>query len=94
MARLGHIYSVLFDTKNVSNQPRQTMDSKPMDVLSRKRGRTKENITKIVETLMKNSNKLQIYGADGADAYLLVHWRGQVWQYSYFISRHHQWMNL
>jgi hypothetical protein len=60
------------------------MDKKPIDVLSHKRDRTKENLTKNVKTLMKNSNKLRKYGAD---AYLLVHWRGQVWQYSSFVSR-------
>jgi hypothetical protein len=37
------------------------MDKKPMDVLSRKRDWTKENLTKNVKTLMKNSNKLRKY---------------------------------
>ena len=55
-----------------------------MDVPSRKRDRTKENLTKNIKTLMKNSNKLEKYGAE---AYLLVHWKGQFWEYNSFVSR-------
>jgi hypothetical protein len=80
MTPLGHIYCLTLNRK-ISYY--QAMD-KPMNVSSRKRDRKEANLTKYVKTFTKNSNKLRKYGAD---SYLIVHWRGQVWQYSSFVSR-------
>ena len=44
---------------------------------------TWENLTKNIKTLMKNSNKLRKYGAD---AHLLIHWKGQYCEYTSFVS--------
>jgi hypothetical protein len=60
------------------------MQKKAASISKPKRDRTKENLTKNIKTLMKNSNKLRKYGAD---AYLLVHWEGQYWEYTSFVSR-------
>ena len=59
-------------------------NKKTVDKPKRKRDRTKENLTKNVKTLMKNSNKLRKYEAD---AYLLISWRGQFWEYNSFVCR-------
>jgi len=58
------------------------MEEKAISISTRKRDRTKENLTKNVRTLMKNSNKLRKYGAN---AYLVIHWRGQYWEYTSFV---------
>jgi hypothetical protein len=60
------------------------MQKKAVSISKPKRDRTKENLTKNIKTLMKNSNKLRKYGAD---AYLLVYWKGQYWEYTSFISQ-------
>jgi hypothetical protein len=59
------------------------MQKKAMNASTRKRDRTKENLIKNVKTLMKNSNKLRKYGAT---AYLIIHWKGQYWEYTSFVS--------
>jgi hypothetical protein len=59
------------------------MQEKAVSISKPKRDRTKENLTKNIKTLMKNSNKLRKYGAD---TYLLVHWKGQYWEYTSFVS--------
>jgi hypothetical protein len=51
--------------------------------MQKKRDRTGENLKKNIKTLMKNSNKLRKYGAD---AYLVVHWKGQYWEFTSFVS--------
>jgi hypothetical protein len=56
---------------------------KEMNVSNHKRDRTRENLMKNIKTLMKNSNKLRKYGAD---ARLLIYWKGQYWEYTSFIS--------
>ena len=57
------------------------MEQKAISISTRKRDRTKENLTKNIRTLMKNSDKLQKYGAN---AYLVIHWKGQYWEYTSF----------
>jgi hypothetical protein len=60
------------------------MEKRTLGISSRKRDRTKENLRKNINTLMKSSDRLK--KKYSANAYLIVYWKGQYWEYSSFVD--------